>query len=69
LTPVLDLAEAPQHPHVVAREAFRPKLSGAVPNPAPRFSRTPAAPLESPGLGETLAKFGMSPEQIVSLKI
>jgi alpha-methylacyl-CoA racemase len=67
LTPVLDLAEAPSHPHFVARDAFRPKLGGAVPNPAPRFSRTPAAPREAPGLAETLEKFGMAPEQIAQL--
>ncbi|MCB2047360.1 MAG: CoA transferase [Novosphingobium sp.] len=59
LTPVLDLAEAPQHPHFAARDAFRPKLGGAVPNPAPRFSRTPAEPLESPALSDTLEKFGI----------
>ncbi|MCB1632925.1 MAG: CoA transferase, partial [Pseudomonadales bacterium] len=57
--PVLDLAEAPQHPHFAARDAFRPKLGGAVPNPAPRFSRTPAEPLESPALSDTLEKFGI----------
>jgi len=66
LTPVLDLAEAPSHPHFVARDSFRPKLDGAVPNPAPRFSRTPAAPLESPGLDETLAEFGLSSDSIAT---
>lgn len=67
LTPVLDLAEAPMHPHFEARDAFRAKLNGAVPNPAPRFSRTPAAPLESPGLAETLERFGISGSEIAPL--
>ncbi|WP_430438007.1 CaiB/BaiF CoA transferase family protein [Oceanibaculum nanhaiense] len=47
--PVLDLDEAPEHPHNQARDAF-PIIGGiAQPAPAPRFSRTapalPAAPV------------------------
>ncbi|GIK47961.1 MAG: CoA transferase [Hyphomonadaceae bacterium] len=39
--PVLDMAEAPNHPHNAARKAFM-ELDGVVqPAPAPRFSRTP----------------------------
>ncbi len=42
--PVLDWDEAPQHAHNRARETFV-TLDGVVqPAPAPRFSRTPAAP-------------------------
>jgi len=55
------------HPRFVARDAFQPKLGEAVPNPAPRFSHTPAAPRESPGLAETLETFGMAPERIARL--
>jgi alpha-methylacyl-CoA racemase len=41
--PVLDFAEAPRHPHNVARGAFI-EVDGVVqPAPAPRFSRTPPA--------------------------
>lgn len=41
--PVLDMGEAPRHPHNVAREAFI-EIAGTVqPAPAPRFSRTPGA--------------------------
>jgi alpha-methylacyl-CoA racemase len=41
--PVLDLDEAPQHPHNVARQTFI-EIDGVVqPAPAPRFSRTPGA--------------------------
>ncbi|HJN03785.1 MAG TPA: CaiB/BaiF CoA-transferase family protein [Alphaproteobacteria bacterium] len=40
--PVLTLAEAPRHPHNVARETFV-EVDGVVqPAPAPRFSRTPS---------------------------
>jgi alpha-methylacyl-CoA racemase len=43
VTPVLDLDEAPQHPHNLARGTFRPDADGhPEPSPAPRFSRTPA---------------------------
>ena len=41
--PVLSMAEAPRHPHNVARNAFV-EVEGVVqPAPAPRFSRTPSA--------------------------
>jgi alpha-methylacyl-CoA racemase len=42
VTPVLDLFEAPSHPHNVARGAFRDLDGVAVPAPAPRFSATPS---------------------------
>jgi alpha-methylacyl-CoA racemase len=46
--PVLSLAEAPQHPHNVARGAFV-EVGGMIqPAPAPRFSATPAAPPRLP---------------------
>ncbi|TCN53660.1 alpha-methylacyl-CoA racemase [Rhodococcus sp. SMB37] len=42
VTPVLDFAEAPEHPHMLSRRVFH-ELDGLVqPAPAPRFSRTPA---------------------------
>jgi alpha-methylacyl-CoA racemase len=40
VAPVLSLAEAPQHPHLVARGTF----ANGQPTAAPRFSRTPVAP-------------------------
>ncbi len=50
VTPVLSLAEAPRHPHLVARKTFIDVDSITQPAPAPRFSRTrPAAP-SSPSL-------------------
>lgn len=43
--PVLSMAEAPQHPHMQAREAFVDVGGTVQPAPAPRFSRTiPKAP-------------------------
>ncbi|MFA5988386.1 MAG: CaiB/BaiF CoA-transferase family protein [Sphingomonas sp.] len=51
--PVLSMAEAPQHPHNVARKTFL-TLGGAVqPAPCPRFSATPAPePRAAPMAGE-----------------
>src|SRR4051812_40947464 len=43
VTPVLDLFEAPSHPHNRAREGFVDQDGATVPAPAPRFSATPAA--------------------------
>ena len=41
--PVLDIDEAPSHPHNRARETFYDTGDGALPAPAPRFERTPPA--------------------------
>jgi len=51
VTPVLDMREAPGHPHHLARQAFV-EVEGVVqPAPAPRFLRTPgqAGTIPSPG--------------------
>lgn len=40
-TPVLDMAEAPRHPHNLARGNFVTMLDARIPAPAPRLSRTP----------------------------
>lgn len=57
-SPVLSLAEAPHHPHNVARNTFI-EVDGVVqPAPAPRFSRTKPAtpkPPERPGASTKLA--------------
>lgn len=44
VTPVLSMAEAPRHPHNVARGTFVEAGGVEQPAPAPRFSETPAAP-------------------------
>ena len=43
--PVLSLAEAPRHPHNVARGTFVEEGGIVQPAPAPRFSGTPAPPV------------------------
>jgi alpha-methylacyl-CoA racemase len=40
--PVLTIAEAPRHPHMVARKTFVERHGVTQPAPAPRFSRTPS---------------------------
>jgi len=71
--PVLNLAEAPLHPHNVARETFV-TLDGVVqPAPAPRFSKTPgrvAGP--PPAIGahtrSALEDWGLADETIRALE-
>src|ERR1700733_148532 len=41
--PVLTMREAPDHPHMAAREIFVTRHGVTQPAPAPRFSRTPSA--------------------------
>jgi alpha-methylacyl-CoA racemase len=55
--PVLDLSEAPLHPHHVARKSFESVEGVIQPAPTPKMSITPAAPLGSMGElgGETMA--------------
>jgi alpha-methylacyl-CoA racemase len=70
VSPVLDLDEAPQHPHNVAREVFCTGASGKLHTaPAPRLQRTPASiRREAPGYGahtdEILREAGFSASQI-----
>ena len=47
--PVLDMSEAPSHPHNVARGTFVEIEGLNQPAPAPRFSRTPSAVQGPPG--------------------
>ncbi len=71
--PVLDLDEAPEHPHNRARRTFL-DLDGVMqPAPAPRFSRTPAniqgPPARCGEHGEAiLHDWGFGAEQIEALK-
>ena len=46
--PVLNLVEAPAHPHNVARGTFIESAGILQPAPAPRFSATPAPPVKAP---------------------
>jgi alpha-methylacyl-CoA racemase len=45
--PVLTMSEAPNHPHMAARQIFVERHGVTQPAPAPRFSRTPSAIRES----------------------
>lgn len=71
--PVLDLEEAPRHPHNAARRTFVEIDGVTQPAPAPRFSRTaPDTPREPsrPGADseEILADWGFSSAAIEALK-
>jgi alpha-methylacyl-CoA racemase len=70
--PVLNMDEAPKHPHNVARETFVEVAGVTQPAPAPRFSATPGAVQSPPPRigGHTrsaLADWGFSEEDIAGL--
>ena len=70
---MLDLAEAAEHPHNLARELFVKLDEVLQPSPAPRFSRTPGqiqGPPPQPGehTKEVLADWGFSSEAIAALE-
>ncbi len=71
VAPVLDMDEAPAHPHNRARETFVQVGGVTQPAPAPRFSRTPpatpTAPVVEPDSAATLAAWGYSPEAVQAL--
>jgi alpha-methylacyl-CoA racemase len=71
--PVLDMNEAPNHPHNKARDAFVEEFGVVQPAPAPRFDRTPGAiqsPPPQPGehTSGALADWGFSADDIDGLK-
>jgi alpha-methylacyl-CoA racemase len=71
--PVLDLNEAPQHPHNLARETFL-EVDGVVqPAPAPRFSLTPGSIQgPAPAIGEhnesALQDWGFTQSELAELR-
>src|SRR6201996_6461182 len=70
--PVLDLDEAPKHPHNAARQTFVEVAGVTQPAPAPRFSATPGriqGPPPSVGAHnqEALADWGFSAAEIAAL--
>lgn len=71
--PVLDLDEAPEHPHNKARETFVEIDGVTQPAPAPRFSRTsPDVPAGPPKAGEhteeVLAAWGFEDAEVATLR-
>ena len=73
VAPVLDLSEAPAHPHNVERGTFI-ELDGVIqPAPAPRFSETRTDPPKAPrGEGEDgdaiLSELGYSTVEVVQMR-
>ena len=70
--PVLDLSEAPKHPHNVARGSFVEVDGQQVPGVAPRFSATPgrltkAPPMIGADTRSALADWGIAAQRIESL--
>jgi alpha-methylacyl-CoA racemase len=73
VAPVLDLLEAPEHPHNQARGTFSDDFGITQPSPAPRFSRTPGSidrPPPRPGehTDEVLLEFGIDPDALWALR-
>jgi len=71
--PVLDMSEAPKHPHNVERKTFIDLEGVTQPAPAPRFSRTEPEVVSSPSVvgehtDEVLTSIGFSDEDINTLK-
>jgi alpha-methylacyl-CoA racemase len=71
--PVLDMGEAPQHPHNRHRGTFIDVAGQTQPGPAPRFSRTPGEvtrPAAHPGqhTDEALAAWGVAASEIARLR-
>jgi alpha-methylacyl-CoA racemase len=73
VAPVLNFAEAPEHPHAVARSAFTDIGGIRQPAPAPRFGRSATAqPTAPPRPGtdtdSVLADLGLTDAQIAELR-
>jgi alpha-methylacyl-CoA racemase len=61
--PVLELDEAPAHPHMQARGVYEDRDGVLQPAPAPRLSRTPGAIQdEAPDGAEVIARWRASPQ-------
>ncbi|UZK66120.1 CaiB/BaiF CoA transferase family protein [Sphingomonas sp. M1-B02] len=72
VAPILSMAEAPSHPHNVARGTFVECEGVVQPAPAPRFSATPGAiqgppPANGAHTSEALAEWGLAPAEIDAL--
>jgi alpha-methylacyl-CoA racemase len=70
---VLDMDEAPRHPHNAARGTFIAREGAVQPAPAPRFGRTAAEPGLPPPLrgehsDEVLAEWGFAADAIAALR-
>ncbi len=73
VSPVLDLGEAPQHPHLAARQSVVEVDGVQQPAPAPRFSRTPGEVGLSPRTAgsdtrEALQAWGFGADEVARLE-
>ena len=73
VSPVLDLGEAPHHPHLAARSTVVEVDGVPQPAPAPRFSRTPAevggrAPQPGADTREALQAWGFRQDEVAELE-
>ena len=72
VAPVLDMDEAPSHPHNRSRNTFIEINGVTQPAPAPRFSRTvpamPSAPTVDGDAGAVLADWGFATDEIAELQ-
>jgi alpha-methylacyl-CoA racemase len=71
--PVLNMDEAPEHPHNRLRQTFVTRDGVTQPAPAPRFSRTPSAIQRPPAVAgehteEALRDWGFGPAEIEQLR-
>jgi alpha-methylacyl-CoA racemase len=73
VSPVLDMDEAPRHPHNLARGTFLERDGAIQPAPAPRFGRSQATPTLPPPLrgehtDQILSEWGFAAEEIAALR-
>ena len=73
VAPVLEMGEAPDHPHNSARQVFGPVGGVEQPMPAPRFGRTPSrqpSPPVRPGADTeaVLTSAGLTSDEIAALR-
>ena len=71
VAPVLDMDEAPRHPHNRSRNTFTEVAGVVQPAAAPRFSRTPPAQPTAPRTGSdagALLDWGLDPDEIERLR-
>jgi alpha-methylacyl-CoA racemase len=71
--PVLDFAEAPEHPHNKARETFIEVAGVTQPAPTPRFSRTVSAVASPPpeigrDTDDVLSSLGYTERRLATLR-
>ncbi len=73
VTPVVSMAEAPDHPHNLARSTFIEFAGVTQPGPSPRFDRTPAEisgppPVAGQHSDDVLVGFGFDETERESLR-